>query len=92
MAEERDQTDLRSGDILAEWDDELYQEIYLSMLHYVEKRRKGDPEFTRKVLEEVLADAYVKQGNSWAGKSPIEDIKEAATIAAFEHFLSEWKE
>ena len=92
MAEARDQTCLRPGDILAEWDDELYQEIYLSMLHYVEKRRKGDPDFSKDVLEEILADAYVKQGNSWAGKSPVEDIKEAATIAAFEHCLSEWKE
>jgi len=77
---------------LDEWDDALYQEIYLSMLHYVEKRRKGDPGFTKKVLEEVLADAYRKQGNSWAGKSIIEDIKEAATIAAFEHSLEEWRD
>jgi len=77
---------------LAEWDDELYQEIYLSMLHYVDKRRKGDTGFTRSVLEEILADAYRKQGNSWAGKSVIEDIKEAAMIAAFEHSLEEWKD
>ena len=51
-----------------------------------------DPEFSRKVLEEVLADFYKKQGNAWAGKSPVEEIKEAATIAAFENYLSEWKE
>jgi len=77
---------------MSDWNDELYDEIYLSMLHYVEKRRRGDPGFTRKVLQEVLADAYRKQGSSWAGKSVIEDIREAATIAAFEHFLEEWKE
>ena len=77
---------------MSDWDDTLYQEIYDSMLHYLEKRRNGDPEFSRKVLEEVLADFYKKQGNAWAGKSPVEEIKEAATIAAFENYLSEWKE
>jgi hypothetical protein len=74
------------------WDDELYDEIYHSMIHYLEKRRKGDGGFSRKVLEEILADAYTKQGNAWAGKSPVEEIKEAATIAAFEHYLNEWKD
>jgi hypothetical protein len=77
---------------MSEWDDELYDEIYYSMFHYLEKRRKGDPEFNRKVLKEILADAYRKQGNAWAGKSPVEEIKEAATIAAFEQFLNEWKD
>ncbi|MBN1390960.1 MAG: hypothetical protein JXA22_10005 [Candidatus Thermoplasmatota archaeon] len=33
-----------------------------------------------------------KQDHSWAGKSVIEDIREAATIAAFEYCLEEWKE
>jgi hypothetical protein len=77
---------------MSDWDEGLYDEIYHSMLHYLEKRREGDPGFSREVLVEILNDAYVKQGNAWAGKSPVEEIKEAATIAAFEHYLSEWKE
>lgn len=77
---------------MTEWDDDLYDEIYHSMLHYLDKRREGDAEFTRKVLEEILADAYRKQGNAWNGKSPVEEIKEAATVAAFEHYLNEWKD
>ena len=90
MAETRDTLHMR-GSFMSEWDDELYEEIYHSMLHYLEKRREGDPQFNVKVLEEILVDAYKKQGNAWAGKSPVEEIKEAATIAAFEHFLNEWR-
>jgi len=77
---------------MPEWDDELYDEVYHSMIHYLEKRREGDQGFTKSVLKEILADAYKKQGNAWAGKSPVEEIKEAATIAAFEQYLNEWKD
>ena len=90
MVEERDPFHLKGLD-MSEWDEELYDEIYNSMLHYLKKRREGDPEFTREVLEEILSDAYKKQGNAWAGKSPVEEIKEAATIAAFEQYLNDWK-
>jgi len=77
---------------MTDWDDTLYDEVHCSILHYLEKRRKEDPEFSRSVLKDILADAYKKQGLSWAGKSPVEEIKEAATIAAFEHYLTEWKD
>jgi hypothetical protein len=77
---------------VSDWDDNLYNEIFNSMLHYLEKRRLKDPDFSREVLRELIETEYVKQDNAWAGKSPVEDIKDAATIAAFEHFLEEWKE
>jgi len=34
----------------------------------------------------------MKKDNSRAGKSVIEDIKEAETIEAFWHFLEKWKD
>ena len=77
---------------MEDWDEKLYSEIFNSMLHYLERRRVEDPTFSKDVLREVLDDTYRKQGNAWAGKSPVEDIKEAATIAAFEHYLEEWKD
>jgi hypothetical protein len=77
---------------LSDWDDHLYKEIFDSMLHYLEKRRQKDPYFSREVLRKLIETEYVKQDNAWAGKSPVEEIKDAATIAAFEHFLEEWKD
>jgi len=34
----------------------------------------------------------MKKDNSRVGKSVIEDIKEAETIAALKHYLEEWKD
>ncbi|MFW3146872.1 MAG: hypothetical protein ACMUIE_08695 [Thermoplasmatota archaeon] len=51
-----------------------------------------DPDFDREVLRKLLDTEYQKQDLGWAGKSPIEEIKDAATIAAFERYLSEWED
>lgn len=75
---------------MSSWDDELYDEIFGSMLQFLTKRRDGDPTFNKEVLSEMLTSEYRKQGDCWAGKSPVQDITEAATIAAFEHFLAHW--
>ncbi|MFO8050919.1 MAG: hypothetical protein R6V01_04390 [Thermoplasmatota archaeon] len=77
---------------MTEWDDLLYQEIFRSMLDYLAKRRRSDPDFSREVMVEILEMEYTKQDNAWAGKSPVEIIKDKATIAAYELYLSEWKE
>ena len=77
---------------MTSWEHELHDEIFEAMLHYLDKRRSRDPEFTPSVLRELLGSEYRKQGDCWAGKSPVQDIREAATIAAFEHYLAHWSD
>ena len=74
------------------WDEDLYNEVLQSMINYLDKRRRWDRNFTSEVLRELIDTEYAKQDNAWAGKSPIEGIKDSATIAAFELYLSEWEE
>jgi hypothetical protein len=75
---------------MTSWENELYDEIFDAMLRYLTQRRGHDPEFAPSILKEMLSSEYKKQGDCWAGKSPVQDITEAATIAAFEHYLAHW--
>lgn len=77
---------------MPDWDTELHDEILQSMLNYLDKRRKLDEGFTKEVLRKLIETEYAKQDNAWSGKSPIEEIKDSATIAAFELYMSEWEE
>lgn len=72
------------------WMDDLFNEIFESRLEYLLKRREKDPSFTREDMEKILASEYCKQDLAWAGKSPVQEITDSATIAAYEHFLNQW--
>ena len=72
------------------WKEDLYNEVFRSRLEYLRKRRENDSSFDMEVMDEILDAEYKKQELAWAGKSPIQEITEAATIAAYEHFKAEW--
>ena len=74
------------------WEEELFQRVLESRLLLLEERRRKDPDFSVEDVEKVLSDSYRRQGLGWAGKSPVQEITEAATVAAYEIFLSRWKE
>ena len=74
------------------WKEDLYNEVFRSRLEYLRKRRQKDSSFDLKVMDEILDAEYKKQELAWAGKSPVQEITEAATIAAYEHFKAEWIE
>jgi hypothetical protein len=42
-------------------------------------------------LEGVLRHLYVMDGADWYGRGDVQDITMAATIAAYEHVIAEWK-
>jgi hypothetical protein len=73
------------------WMEDLYHEIFRSRLEYLGKRRLSDSSFSRSDMEKILSDEYQKQDLAWAGKSPVQEITDSATIAAYEHFLAQWK-
>ena len=73
-----------------DWKDTKYDSVFESCLLGLERQREADPSFTPDAARGVLAHLYVQDGNDWAGRGEIQDIQIRATIAAYEHFLSEW--
>jgi hypothetical protein len=73
-----------------DWEDRLYSETYRNMYAYVEKRRREDPDFSMKILREMIDMLYDKRGLGWAGKSRVQEIRETATISAYESYLISW--
>ena len=73
------------------WKQEKYDSVFTDICRNVQLQQLTDPDFTIEDLEAQLRDAYILQGNGWAGKGELKDIVESATIAAYEHILAEWK-
>jgi len=73
------------------WRDVKYNEIFEQELRGLERRRKSDPHCTVEDIERVLQNLYIMDGADWYGRGEVQDITMAATIAAYEHFIAEWK-
>ena len=57
----------------------------------VRHRRRTDPTFTMDSLRGLLKTAYAAEADGWPGKTTLETISDAATIAAYEAMLHEWQ-
>ena len=42
-------------------------------------------------IEGVLQHLYIMEGSDWYGRGEVLDTAMAATIAAYEHFIVQWK-
>jgi len=73
-----------------EWRDVKYEEVFQQELRGLECRRKADPSCTVKDIEGVLHHLYIKDGGD-GGRGEMMDITMAATLAAHEHFIAQWK-
>jgi hypothetical protein len=74
-----------------EWRDIKYRETFEQELRGLERRREADPGCTVQDLEGVLTHLYIMDGADWAGRGEVQDIIMAATIAAYEQVIGEWK-
>ena len=74
-----------------EWKDIKYTEIFEEELRGLERRRASDPLCTVADIEGMLQHLYIMDGADWYGRGDVQDITMAATIAAYEHFIAEWK-
>jgi hypothetical protein len=74
-----------------EWRDRTYEEIFAQELRGLERRRTADPRCTVEDLEGVLRYLYVMDGADWYGRGDVQDTAMAATIAAYEQVVAEWK-
>jgi hypothetical protein len=74
-----------------DWRDTAYQEIFEQELRGLERRRNFDAQCTAEDLEGLLNALYILDGADWYGRGDVQDVVMAATIAAHEHFISQWK-
>jgi hypothetical protein len=74
-----------------EWRDVKYREIFDQEIRGLRRRTESDPNCTAADLEGVLQHLYIMDGADWYGRGDVQDIIMAATIAAYEHFIAQWK-
>jgi hypothetical protein len=73
------------------WREAKYEETLREELRGLKRRREADPRCTIEDLEGTLRHLYHMDGADWIGRGQVQDIAMAATIAAYELFISEWK-
>lgn len=73
------------------WREEKYDEVFESALRGLNRRREVDPSYGLADAEGSLKHLYVQDGNDQGGRGELQDIILAATIAAHEHHIAEWK-
>jgi hypothetical protein len=74
-----------------DWRDVKYDNIFEQELRGLRRRRESDPGCTIADLEGMLRHLYIMDGSDWIGRGEVQDIIMTATIAAYEHFIAEWK-
>ncbi|MDR1899309.1 MAG: hypothetical protein LBQ55_04815 [Treponema sp.] len=74
-----------------EWRDIKYRETFEQEFRGLRRRREADPACTVESLEGTLKHLYVMDGADWGGRGELQDIVMAATIAAYEEFIAEWR-
>jgi hypothetical protein len=74
-----------------EWKEIKYAEVFEEELRGLARRRESDPRCTVGDIEGLLQHLYIMDGADWYGRGDVQDITMAATIAAYEHFIAQWK-
>ena len=74
-----------------EWRDIKYTETFEAELRALERRRQADPNCKIADLEGILKHLHIMDGAGWAGRGEVQDTVMAATIAAYERFIAQWK-
>ena len=74
-----------------EWQAVKYQETFDQETRGLTRRRQSDPGCKVEDLEGILKNLYIMDGADQIGRGPIQDTTMAATIAAYERFIADWK-
>jgi len=74
-----------------EWQKVKYKEIFEQETLGLTRRRQADPNCRIEDIEGTLKNLYIMDGADQGGRGVLQDIIMAATIAAYEHFIAEWK-
>ena len=73
------------------WRDVTYAETFEAEVRGLERRRAADPACTVEDIEGTLKHLYIMDGADQGGRGGVQDTVMAATIAAYEHFISCWR-
>ena len=76
---------------MLDWEQNKFDEIFDNVYATTKYRRFMDPSFGITDLQRLLKSLYVNDGNDQGGRGKVGDIVSAATIAAHEQVLAEWK-
>jgi hypothetical protein len=71
--------------------EQKYHEVFEAEMTVLKRRREHDPSCTIEDISGILQNLYINDGNNWTGRSEIVQASIDATIAAYEHFIHEWK-
>lgn len=74
-----------------DWLDLTYTRTLEQELLGIRRRRESDPRCSVADLEGILRDLYHSDGADWGGRGAMQDCVMAATIAAYERAVAEWK-
>ena len=74
-----------------DWQKKKYTETFESELRGLERRRAADPNCTIADIEGTLRNLYIMDGADHDGRGGVQDAVMAATIAAYERFISCWQ-
>ncbi|MDR0708408.1 MAG: hypothetical protein LBF60_11140 [Treponema sp.] len=73
-----------------DWRELKYNEIFEQETRGLERRRASTA-CAIEDIESLLESLYKLDGGNWIGRGEVQDIIMAATIAAHERFLAEWR-
>ena len=74
-----------------EWREIKYAEVFDEEIRGLQRRRNQDPNCKIQDIEGVLKNLYIMDGADWYGRGDVQDVSMSATIAAYEHFIAQWK-
>ncbi len=75
---------------LNDWEDSFYDKVFNETLNKLSHQRDKTSASLQEI-KDTLASLYVLEGNNWIGRGLVGDVTSAATIAAYEHFITEWE-
>jgi len=73
------------------WRDITYQETFDEESRGLDRRRLSDPGCKIEDLEATLKSLYIMDGADQGGRGSLQDVIMTARIAAYEHFIAQWK-
>jgi len=74
-----------------DWQAIKYKQTFDEETRGLIRRRESDPGCKVEDLEGILKNLYIMDGADQGGRGPLQDTIMAATIAAYEHFITSWK-
>ena len=74
------------------WEEWYFSKILNEEREYLFARRDFDDKFTPDYLRLMLKELYQSEGDGWIGKEALNELRQAAKIAAYEGFLADWEQ